>query len=150
MSETIKGLPEFDAQYKNRMDRESMHDLTKRNTVEQWERIACRERQLRAAITRAELAEAELAKRDATIAELQAAIRSDNELFTKLGSQSISDSATARSVVALLRDLHALWDIDKHMKVGKLLLAAMGDLPGYSPETDDLAKRLCQLAERNK
>ena len=60
MSETIKGLPEFDAQYKNRMDRESMHDLTKRNTVEQWERIACRERQLLAAIARAELAEAKL------------------------------------------------------------------------------------------
>ena len=61
MSETIKGLPEFDAQYKTRMDRESMHDLTKRNTVEQWERVACRERQLLAAIARAELAEAKLA-----------------------------------------------------------------------------------------
>ena len=85
---------------------------------------------------RAELAEAKLAERDAVIAELQV--------------DRVDDSATGRSVVSFIEDLYFHWDSDEDQKVGKLLIAANGKIPGYSLETDDLAKRLHHLSQRSK
>ena len=65
MSETV-ALPELDEQY-YAIERALGGEILKPFPY----LLACRERQLLAAIARAELAEAKLAKRDKTIAELR-------------------------------------------------------------------------------
>jgi len=42
----------------------------------------------------------------------------------------------ARLQVQIAKEAHAEWDRDNESRVGKLLLAMAGHIPGYRPETD--------------
>lgn len=48
----------------------------------------------------------------------------------------------AADVRTVLVDAHQAWDSDKNMRVGKLLLAALGRVPGYRPDTDRVSAAL--------
>jgi hypothetical protein len=44
--------------------------------------------------------------------------------------------AACCALVQAARDAHEHWDADRDMKVGKLLMAMAGRLPGYRPNLD--------------
>lgn len=48
----------------------------------------------------------------------------------------------AERVNALANELYNEWDHDNDMRVGKLLMALLGEIPGYRNDIDELLKDL--------
>lgn len=96
-------------------------------------------------LKRATVAEAEVEEVRAYV-DRQHALNLANVAAAEAESAGLREAL--REVRAFAIEAHAAWDADKEMRVGKMLMALSGMLPGYRPDTDRIDALLAPRREK--